>query len=103
MIGTKRSAQRAAHEIADRKGEEGGARTEALRKLSGQFGDLVVDLTARVFSLAFCGNLGPVSAQSQGDLMNVVRSWNETLWKSAIGTGGAEDFWDREIADGLSQ
>jgi hypothetical protein len=43
----------------------------------------LIILTARVSSLAFCGNLGPVSAQSQDDLMNVVRSWKGTLWKSA--------------------
>jgi len=62
------------------KGEDGGARTWAVYPLSGQLDDLA----ARVSSLTFCGNLVPVSAQSQGDLMKVVRSWKGRLWKSAI-------------------
>jgi hypothetical protein len=43
-----------------------------------------IDSAACVSSLAFCGNLVPVSVQSQDDLMKVVRSWQGTLWKSAV-------------------
>ena len=49
--------------------------------------DLIDDLAACVSSLTFCGNLVPVSVQSQGDLMKVARSWKGTLWKSAVEMG----------------
>ncbi|HEY5211550.1 MAG TPA: hypothetical protein VIJ38_00850 [Acidobacteriaceae bacterium] len=72
-----------AHKIANQEGRRRRRQNLALAFVQRSTLDLINDLAARVSSLTFCGNLVPVSTQSQDDLMKVVRDWKGTLWKNA--------------------